>query len=93
MSHHHHHGPVDAAAWVDRLERADREAWQRPDEVVAALGLTGGETVFDVGAGSGYFTFRFARALPRGRVVAVDDRPRAPPPPRGPGRRRADGRT
>ncbi len=40
--------------------------------MVAALRLAGDETLVDVGAGSGYFTFRFARALPRGRVVATD---------------------
>jgi ubiquinone/menaquinone biosynthesis C-methylase UbiE len=39
---------------------------------VAALGLIGGETVVDLGAGSGYFTFRLARALPHGKVVAAD---------------------
>lgn len=62
----------DVASYVAFLERSDRAAWQRPDEVVAALGLTGAETVFDLGAGSGYFAFRFAKALPRGRVIAAD---------------------
>mgnify|MGYP000877836465 FL=1 len=33
---------------------------------------SGDETVVDFGAGSGYFTFRLAKALPRGRVVALD---------------------
>jgi ubiquinone/menaquinone biosynthesis C-methylase UbiE len=40
--------------------------------VVKALGLSGGETVVDLGAGSGYFTFRLAKALPRGKVIAAD---------------------
>jgi ubiquinone/menaquinone biosynthesis C-methylase UbiE len=40
--------------------------------VIAALGLRGTERVADLGAGSGYFTFRLARALPRGRVQATD---------------------
>ena len=57
------------------LERPDRAAWQKPDEVVTALGLAGGETVFDLGAGSGYFSFRLARALPRGKVIAGDTEP------------------
>jgi ubiquinone/menaquinone biosynthesis C-methylase UbiE len=43
--------------------------------VVAALDLTGNETVVDLGAGSGYFTFRFAKALPRGKVIAADIEP------------------
>jgi SAM-dependent methyltransferase len=63
---------AESGTYIEHLERPDRAAWQRPDEVVAALRLRGDETVVDVGAGSGYFTFRLARALPRGKVVAVD---------------------
>lgn len=58
--------------YIAFLERPDRALWQKPDAVVAALGLEGTETVFDLGAGSGYFSFRFASALPRGRVIAAD---------------------
>jgi SAM-dependent methyltransferase len=61
--------------YIAFLEREDRAAWQKPDEVVAALGLTGNETVFDLGAGSGYFTFRLAKALPHGKVIAADTEP------------------
>jgi len=62
----------DVAEYIRFLEREDRAAWQKPDEVVAALKLAGDEIVVDFGAGSGYFTFRLAKALPRGRVVALD---------------------
>ncbi len=65
----------EVAAYIAFLDRPERAAWQRPDEVVRALGLAGTETVVDLGAGSGYFTFRLARALPRGRVVAIDVEP------------------
>jgi SAM-dependent methyltransferase len=65
----------DVEKYIAFLERPDRAAWQKPDEVVAALGLTGVETVFDLGAGSGYLTFRLAKALPQGRVVAADIEP------------------
>jgi SAM-dependent methyltransferase len=58
--------------YIAFLERPDRAAWQRPDVVVEALGLVGTETVADVGAGSGYFTFRIAEALPEGKVLAID---------------------
>jgi SAM-dependent methyltransferase len=58
--------------YIAFLEKPERALWQKPDEVVKALGLKGAETLVDVGAGSGYFTFRFARALPRGRVIAAD---------------------
>lgn len=65
----------DVERYIAFLERPDRAKWQKPDAVVAAMGLSGEETVVDVGAGSGYFAFRFARALPRGKVVAVDIQP------------------
>ncbi len=58
--------------YIAFLEKPDRAIWQKPDEVVKTLGLKGTETLVDVGAGSGYFSFRFARALPRGKVIADD---------------------
>jgi 2-polyprenyl-3-methyl-5-hydroxy-6-metoxy-1,4-benzoquinol methylase len=61
--------------YIAFLERPDRAIWQKPDEVVVALGLAGNETVLDLGAGSGYFTFRLAKALPRGKVIAADTEP------------------
>lgn len=55
------------------LERKERDAYQKPDEVMRALALKPGERVADVGAGSGYFTLRLARAVgPAGSVLAVD---------------------
>jgi SAM-dependent methyltransferase len=65
----------DVEKYIAFLERPDRASWQKPDDVVAALGLTGKETVMDLGAGSGYFTFRLERALPQGKVVAADAEP------------------
>lgn len=55
------------------LESPQREQWQQPDRVVAALGLQQGDIVADVGAGSGYFTFRLAKVVGSGgKVYAVD---------------------
>jgi len=65
----------DTAKYIAFLERPDRAAWQKPDAMVAALGLTGKETVVDIGAGSGYFSFRLARAVPQGKVIALDVEP------------------
>lgn len=54
-------------------EGISRDRWQQPDKVVAALGLKPGERVADLGAGSGYFTFRLAQAVGSGGTVyAVD---------------------
>ena len=55
------------------LEPPDREAWQKPDQVMDALHIAEGTTVADVGAGGGWFTMRLARRVwPNGRVYAVD---------------------
>jgi len=62
----------DVEKYITFLEKPERVIWQKPDDVVAALGLKGSETLIDVGAGSGYFTFRFAKVLPHGKVIAAD---------------------
>lgn len=50
-----------------------RDAWQRPAEVFAALGVKPGQRIADIGSGSGYFTFRLAaRVGAEGKVYAVD---------------------
>jgi predicted methyltransferase len=53
----------DSKAYIAMLENPERDAEQKPDQVIAPLGLRAGETLADIGAGSGYFSFRFARAL------------------------------
>ena len=61
------------AAWLERPERAAQE---QTDRIVAALELTPGMTVADIGAGSGYYTWRAAeRVGPTGTVYAVDVQP------------------
>jgi arsenite methyltransferase len=58
---------------IESMERAQRDEWQKPDEVVKALELKPGDLVADVGAGSGYFTRRLAKVVaPEGKVYAVD---------------------
>lgn len=55
------------------LEPPDREAWQKPDQVMDALHVAEGSTVADLGAGGGWFTVRLARRVgPHGRVYAQD---------------------
>ena len=69
--------PADLDAYIARLASPARDAWQKPDEVVAALGLKPGAVACDIGAGPGYFTLRLARAVgPRGFVYAVDVEPK-----------------
>ncbi len=60
------------AAW---LERPDRDREERPDVLVRALGLEPDDVVADLGAGTGYFTFRLAPLVSDGLVYAVDIQP------------------
>ena len=55
------------------LEGPDREAWQKPDEIMDVLGIADGAAVADIGAGAGWFTIRLARRVgPNGAVYAQD---------------------
>lgn len=54
------------------LERPEREGEENPSEVMDELELKGNETIADIGAGSGYFTFLLAPYVPEGKVIAVD---------------------
>jgi len=65
----------DATAWAKRFDDPARDAWQKPDEVVRALALAPDAIVADGGAGTGYFSVRLARAVPQGRVYAIDAEP------------------
>lgn len=54
-------------------EGYDRDAWQKPDEVIEMLSIAPGSAIADLGSGSGYFTGRLARATGSdGTVYAVD---------------------
>lgn len=55
------------------LEGPDRDAWQKPDQVMDALLIADGSVVADLGAGGGWFTIRLARRVgPNGLVYAED---------------------
>ncbi len=54
-------------------EGFDRDSWQKPEQVIHALDIQPGQHLSDLGAGSGYFTFRLSDAVgPSGKVYAVD---------------------
>ncbi len=67
--HPHAHGEA-MAQW---LEEPGRAAWQKPDQVVAALEIRKDEVLADIGAGTGYFTRRFAARA--AKVYAADVNP------------------
>lgn len=60
---------------INWLERSNREEEEAPSKAIAALGLKPTDVVADIGAGSGYYTFRIAPLVPKGKVVAVDIQP------------------
>jgi ubiquinone/menaquinone biosynthesis C-methylase UbiE len=66
----------DPKAYITALEDPKRDAYQKPHEVMMALAVKEGETIADIGAGSGYFTMRLAHHVgPGGHVYAVDVSP------------------
>jgi ubiquinone/menaquinone biosynthesis C-methylase UbiE len=67
------HGRLFPPEDLGVLEGPDRDAWQKPEEVMDALGIADGAHVADLGAGGGYFTIRLARRVgPNGKVYAED---------------------
>jgi len=63
----------DSKAYISMLENPERLAEQKPDEVIKVLGIKPGETIADIGAGSGYFSFRLSPHVgDSGRIYAVD---------------------
>ena len=57
-----------AAQWLNRPSRIQEEM---PDQVVANMGLAADAVVADIGAGSGYFSFRIAALVPEGKVLST----------------------
>jgi predicted methyltransferase len=67
------HGRLFPPQDLGLLEGPDREAWQKPDQIMDALGIADGSAVADIGAGAGWFTIRLARRVgPNGLVYAQD---------------------
>jgi len=62
----------EGADWLERDERTQEEG---TDLLVRELRLKPTDVVADIGAGTGFFAFRLARLVPRGRVLAVDIQP------------------
>src|ERR1035441_4625898 len=70
---HHFDNPEESAK---NFDDPARDAWQMPDHVIAALNLKRGQVVADIGAGTGYFTVRLAKATAAPKVYAVDVEPK-----------------
>ena len=73
--HTHQHSFGDAEKWAHVFDDPERDAWQKPHQVIQALGLRPDAVIADIGAGTGYFAVRFANMVPAGKVYAVDVEP------------------
>jgi len=85
ISHHHgrrtdgdgafHRRFDDAEKWAKEFDKPERDAWQKPEEVVDSLHLDRAASVADVGAGTGYFSVKIAKRITDGKVFAADVEP------------------
>jgi arsenite methyltransferase len=65
--------PEQSDALLQSYLQSNRDREQQPLRVIAEMELLPGQTIADVGAGSGYFSYHFSKAVgPEGRVLAVD---------------------
>ena len=60
---------------ADWLERPEREAEENVSQAIENMNIQADEEIADIGAGSGYYTFRMASKAPQGKVFAVDIQP------------------
>jgi cyclopropane fatty-acyl-phospholipid synthase-like methyltransferase len=72
---HMHHRFDDPERYAKSFDDPARDTWQMPSRVIDTLALPRGAAVADIGAGTGYFSVRLAKAVPEGTVYAVDIEP------------------
>src|SRR4029450_13571862 len=64
-----HHSFDDPEVWSKTFDDPERDSWQKPAEVVRALGLKAGMVAADLGAGTGYFSRFLSEAVSPGGMV------------------------
>ena len=72
-AHTHNHAFSKPDELAKKWNSPERDKWQHPEEIIAALALKQSETVVDVGAGTGYMVAHLSKAVGQdGSVVAID---------------------
>ena len=66
-------GRIFSPTDIGLLEAPDREAWQKPDQVMDSLQIAEGSVAADLGAACGWFTIRLARRVGRNGLVYAED--------------------
>ena len=62
----------DGDKWAKEFDNPERDAWQKPEEILDPLHLKRTSSVADIGAGTGYFSVRIAKRIPEGKIFAAD---------------------
>jgi len=78
IDHHAHDADhfSDPERFVAEWNSPERDAWQKPEEILAAMNISPGDTVVDLGAGTGYLEPRLSQAVGAdGTVIAADVQP------------------
>ena len=70
-----HHRFDDAKKWARIFEDTTRNEWQKPEEVIEAIGIEKHSVIADIGSATGYFPVRFAQFAKEGRVYGIDIEP------------------
>lgn len=70
-----HHSFEDTERWIQKFDDPKRDEWQKPAEVIKALNIGATDKIVDIGAGTGYFSLRIAKAYPTAKVYAADVEP------------------
>lgn len=70
----HHMNQADFESLTRRFESPQRDAYQQPEKVLKYIGDVSGETIMDIGSGTGYFSFRLAEAGAKVIAADVDER-------------------
>lgn len=71
---HGHSGNVfdNVEMFIEKFDGAERDEWQKPDEVIRSFSLPDNAVVVEVGAGTGYFAVRLAPHVKNGKVICFD---------------------